>query len=271
MFLQKSSGLFSLLPAPIHSAKKEINRPLIPHTLTKKPTLPKKDTQVKEVSSSQNNNDMSSTTKTQSRLLKKALPIPSAKHKSTFNSITGYDSDSDENDKDDDVPGRLSNFFSLGQSSGSISSASDSLKVKSSDDFSVIDSSYKGSTIKESALMNDAPLQFGKTKCFQSWASSSHSNLLPVGPIGPVGSSAVPTVYPEFDNIQSNMAYAEVIIIVKCCCACSAWITCLTCSVQMLLIFTIFYYSSTRKIAIKHFLIVTLTIDRKTKLNLFGI
>lgn len=90
--------MFALLPPPVHSSRKQTNRPLIPYTLTKRPTPSKPTT-------------ASSTTPTS---LRTAVtdPLPSKKHQSAFNALTGYESDSDE---EESGPSSGSvDFFTLG-------------------------------------------------------------------------------------------------------------------------------------------------------------
>ena len=94
----QGKGLFALLPPPVHSSRKQTNRPLIPYTLTKRPTPSKPTT-------------ASSTTPTS---LRTAVtdPLPSKKHQSAFNALTGYESDSDE---EESGPSSGSvDFFTLG-------------------------------------------------------------------------------------------------------------------------------------------------------------
>ena len=98
-----------MLPAPMHSAKKEINRPLIPHTLTKKPAAKK----IASPFSAQSSSSASSSGSGSSHVASSS--DMSIKRMSQFNALTGYDSDSDEDEgaKAGDNP---VSFFSLGQS-----------------------------------------------------------------------------------------------------------------------------------------------------------
>ena len=83
----------SLLPAPVHAAKKESNRILLPYSLSRKtkPTPQPKPT------------------------FEDNLPSPSYQQKkySMFHGLTGYDSDSDENEDGNDKNSEPVNFFSL--------------------------------------------------------------------------------------------------------------------------------------------------------------
>jgi len=90
---QGKAGLFSLLPAPMHTSIKETNRTLIPHTLTKKPGP----------STAKKGQDSS-----------KPVPLPSNVLQSKIQGIASYGSDSDESDEE----GKVSNFFSLSSSGG---------------------------------------------------------------------------------------------------------------------------------------------------------
>ncbi|XP_067665168.1 proline-rich protein PRCC-like [Haliotis asinina] len=88
------TGLFALLPAPIHVAKKEANRILIPHALTKRPQKPAPKpppTKPKQKKTEDGEGDESGF----------------SKRYTAFSGLTGYDSDSD-----DETTVR-SNFFSL--------------------------------------------------------------------------------------------------------------------------------------------------------------
>ncbi|CAH1797270.1 unnamed protein product [Owenia fusiformis] len=90
----KKTGLFALLPDPKHSAfKKETKRPLIPHTLTKKPT---------ETAAS----------KAEAMAKKKAAMLQHAKSKPSVDIPTPIVANVDsDNEEDNDNSG---NFFSLG-------------------------------------------------------------------------------------------------------------------------------------------------------------
>ncbi|XP_076443325.1 proline-rich protein PRCC-like [Babylonia areolata] len=92
------SGLFALLPPPTHSSRKQANRPLIPYTLTKRPAASSSITPPVPKPSAP-----ASTTTT-------AGTLPSQKHQSAFNALTGYESDSDEEEAGGTA---VSNFFSI--------------------------------------------------------------------------------------------------------------------------------------------------------------
>ena len=93
LFLQGKSGLTGLLPAPVHAAKKETNRILLPYTLSRKP----KPTPQPKPS------------------FENKPPSPSYMQKkySMFHGLTGYDSDSDENEDESEKNNEPVNFFSL--------------------------------------------------------------------------------------------------------------------------------------------------------------
>ena len=90
--LQVKSGLFSLLPAPKHAPIKETNRPLIPHTLTRKPAS----------SASQK---------------KVAVPLKKAKAPGQLPSQSRLSEVQDEDSDEDEDTTSSTNFFSLGQES----------------------------------------------------------------------------------------------------------------------------------------------------------
>lgn len=85
------SGLTSLLPPPVHAAKKEANRILLPYSLGKKPKPNAKPT------------------------FSDKPPSPSYNQKkySMYHGLTGYDSDSDENEDESNKSEKPVNFFSL--------------------------------------------------------------------------------------------------------------------------------------------------------------
>ncbi|XP_046338309.2 proline-rich protein PRCC-like [Haliotis rufescens] len=85
-------GLFALLPAPVHVAKKESNRILIPHTLTKRPQKP---------------SPKPPPAKPKPKVEQEADESGFSKRYTAFSGLTGYDSDSD------DETTVKSNFFSL--------------------------------------------------------------------------------------------------------------------------------------------------------------
>lgn len=208
------SGLFSLLPPPIHSAKKEINRPLIPHTLSKKP---------------QNIAQTSSQAKPHIPIQKPSVATSSGDSLKAISTkrvalnIAMYGSDSEDDDGDNVSS---SNFFSLDSVSNSGSSKSDSdksLQIKeissseaSFDSLSSSDVQIKAvnsieqhahnetndkETVKESesimtrgpepGAVNNAPLDFGHANS-KLWSSSpspstfSEGYLEAVGLAGPV-------------------------------------------------------------------------------------
>lgn len=94
MFQGKGSDLFSILPRPSHGAKKELNRPLIPHTLTKRTS----QSDATQKRSSKHPSAMQSTVSSSLLMTSTALSetVPSRKHQSAFNALTGYESDSDD-------------------------------------------------------------------------------------------------------------------------------------------------------------------------------
>ncbi|ESP00678.1 hypothetical protein LOTGIDRAFT_157968 [Lottia gigantea] len=85
----QKSGLTSLLPPPVHAVKKESNRILVPHTLKRKPP-PKPNVDKTKTASKKPNEEAKS--------LKKLT---------AFQAMTGYESDSDEENSNS------GNFFSL--------------------------------------------------------------------------------------------------------------------------------------------------------------
>ena len=169
-----------------------MGRSLIPHTLTKRPT-PSKPLPVKPVPSKPSTSTLSATTS--SRM-------------SQFNALTGYDSDSDEDNDvktNADSPG---NFFSLDSSSNlsppvsapglqseevssSKSDTQQSLPLSAPNHISDFHSSLEGTSTSthkhhmthsaEPGLGNDVPLDFGNSERLRAWAQSS-SYLQPVGP-----------------------------------------------------------------------------------------
>ncbi|XP_050402520.2 proline-rich protein PRCC [Patella vulgata] len=91
----QSSGLTSILPPPVHAAKKENNRILLPYSLAKK-TQPKPATNVTKTTNSKN-----------------AEEIITKRKMSAFQAMTGYESDSDDEDSGS------GNFFSLDKDNSS--------------------------------------------------------------------------------------------------------------------------------------------------------
>jgi len=222
------SGLFSLLPAPLHSAKKEINRPLIPHSLTKKPAAPAKLSlnPLSSSSSTLSSNTNSSQVASSSDI--------SLKKMSQFNALTGYDSDSDD---DNDATAAESenpslNFFSIGSSTEnnvteshtminstpsisrlqseevSSSKPTDSVNIPTKNDYieggadgaeevSRSDEVEEAELNLEPGAYNDAPLQFGGPvggasgpSRLRAWATSAvaTSSQSFLDPVGPGGS-----------------------------------------------------------------------------------
>ena len=235
--LQTKSGLFSLLPPPIHSAKKEINRPLIPHTLTKKsPTTIQESSQAKPPKPTQKPN----------------IPVTSihssksvSKQKVALN-VAMYGSDSDEEDEI-----HVSNFFSLDSSksakgetlksvqseevssSGTAqkSSLSEGAHTKANKIGNKMDSSQEEKNGKsgeseaveslgpELGTVNDAPLDFSCVKNSRLWSSSSSSSSYAEGYLGAVGlagpiapSQSYNHGYVASASAQYNMVNAEVLL-----------------------------------------------------------
>lgn len=233
--LQVKSGLFSLLPAPVHSSKKEVNRPLIPYTLTKKPSSA---TTTSTISST---GDKKSTgTKLNSTSEAASTSDTFSKRMSTFNALTGYDSDSDE-----DAQGSTTNFFSLSSPSeataGSNSSEittkrlqSEEVSSSKSDVVPGVDSqkmqeenvaSNENKEEEESVAEekvsspepgaeNDAPLDFRSVNRLSAWSGSSYGFLGPVGLSGPVQEQKPISSYVSSSSLPSssdyNMASSEV-------------------------------------------------------------
>jgi len=230
-------GLFSLLPAPMHSAKKEINRPLIPHTLTKK-------TAAKKIANPFSTQSLSSASSSSHVASSSDISL---KRMSQFNALTGYESDSDDDEgaKTGDNP---VSFFSLGQSDSNqndtidttnstpsvsrlqseevSSSKIDATKLSSYPELP--DANQQGHTsspggsrteeleeshpepLPEPGALNDTPLQFGGQSRLRAWATSSvatssQSFLTPVGLAGPVASS-YHSQYEMPSNSEYNMA-----------------------------------------------------------------
>lgn len=88
------SGLTALLPPPVHAAKKESNRILLPYSLGKKPKPTPKPT------------------------LSDKPPSPTYTQKkySMYHGLTGYDSDSDEDENESNKNQKPVNFFALDSS-----------------------------------------------------------------------------------------------------------------------------------------------------------
>ncbi|KAL8561281.1 hypothetical protein ACOMHN_047136 [Nucella lapillus] len=105
------SGLFSVLPPPSHMTRKQSNRPLIPYTLTKRPPAPKPTRR-----------PASTTPSPTPAITTDADALPSQKHQSAFNALTGYESDSDEDDEGKGGGATTSNFFSIGSEASGTSS-----------------------------------------------------------------------------------------------------------------------------------------------------
>ncbi|RUS81539.1 hypothetical protein EGW08_010709 [Elysia chlorotica] len=229
------SGLFSLLPPPIHSAKKEINRPLIPHTLSKKPAI---TAQVPSQTKSQKTIQKPSTSTISGDTSK-----PASTKKVALN-VAMYGSDSD-----DDEEVSASNFFSLHSSSKpavsnretaknvqskEISSSEASAVPSASGDAqltavatnssgqvaansdSVEDSETAMTVGPELGEVNDAPLDFGHVNNARLWSSSSSSTfsqnyLGAVGLARPVASppNSLQGGYMASTSAQYNMVDAE--------------------------------------------------------------
>lgn len=207
----KGSLLFSLLPAPVHSAKKEVNRPLLPYSLKKK-ALPSET-------------PLSSGSKSQTYRSHNEVPSSSngiSKSMSQFNALTGYDSDSEDEEEKSNM-----NFFSLDSSSTkksdetssciAISSKSSTpiqrlqseevTSSKSDSNPNLLNSEIKPSSMKdysndlrnneefeggnvieqipEPGLVNDAPLDFGSAGVPNMWSSTSHNYPNHIAATGP--------------------------------------------------------------------------------------
>ncbi|KAI8792520.1 proline-rich protein PRCC [Biomphalaria glabrata] len=218
----KTTGLFSLLPAPMHSVKKEINRPLIPHIITKKPASNKKNCVPDK-------NVLSSTSDKLSEIQTSANV--STKHMTAFNALTGFESDSEEEEN----ANSSNNFFSLESTSKSSSKASTATATQ--DKFQIEEISSSGAetspSLKEApnrdvsgdscadvsesesdaalagpepGAINDAPLDFMRMNQLRSWPGSSYGFLPAVGLSGPV----TPAAYTSFENslsVPSNSQY----------------------------------------------------------------
>lgn len=91
------SGLTSLLPPPVHAAKKEANRILLPYSLGRKPKTNPTNTKPKPSVDD-----------------KPTSPSYTQKKYSMFHGLTGYDSDSDEEEVENSQNSEPVNFFSLG-------------------------------------------------------------------------------------------------------------------------------------------------------------
>ncbi|BFY97508.1 hypothetical protein BsWGS_00548 [Bradybaena similaris] len=230
------SGLFSLLPAPVHSSKKEVNRPLIPYTLTKKPSSATTTTTI-----SSTGDKKSTSTKLNSTSEAASTSDTFSKRMSTFNALTGYDSDSDE----EDAQGSTTNFFSLSSPSeataGSNSSEittkrlqSEEVSSSKSDIVLGVDSqkmqeenvaSSENKEEEESVAEvkvsspepgaeNDAPLDFRSVNRLSAWSASSYGFLGPVGLSGPVQEQKPFSSYVSSSSLPSssdyNMASSEV-------------------------------------------------------------
>ncbi|GFN80572.1 papillary renal cell carcinoma (translocation-associated) [Plakobranchus ocellatus] len=226
------SGLFSLLPPPIHSAKKEINRPLIPYTLSKKA----QDTTMKPTQGKSYNPNLKPNASISSRNSSNAVNT----QKVALN-VAMYGSDS-EDEKDI----ATSNFFSLDSSKTSVQSDSKSIQsetVSNSEASSKLSSSaivdsFIASEEKNSNLnmtkekedynltlhtkpelgaVNDAPLDFGCVNSSRLWSSPSsystysQNSLAAVGLAGPVSpsQSSSPGSLLGSANAQYNIAYVE--------------------------------------------------------------
>ncbi|KAH9515253.1 hypothetical protein Btru_014009 [Bulinus truncatus] len=218
----KKTGLFALLPAPMHSAKKEVNRPLIPHSVAKKPVT-------KPIV--EDSNLLSSSS--DGLLSKKSTTEISSKHMTTFNALTGFESDSE----DEEYSHSSTNFFSLSSSSDTPERVSSAIKAQGvlqieevSSSETETSASVKDITSSDSAdpcteepatsvnmdpepgSLNDAPLVFNSINQLRSWPGTSYGFLPPVGPSGPVTSAAYTSFdssFPVPSNSQYNLADAE--------------------------------------------------------------
>ena len=236
IFHQKKSGLFSLLPPPIHSAKKEINRPLIPHTLTKKPqTTAQASSQAKFHKSIQKPSISVSSGDTSKYIAPKKIAL----------NVAMYGSDSD--DEDDDVSAL--NFFSLDASSKPAASNRESTKHVQSEEVSSSEASTVPSASGDAQMaatksngkivsaegansddeesktpvkigpepgaVNDAPLDFGHVNNSRLWSSSSSFSQSYLGAVGlaePVASNqnSLQGGYMTSASAQYNMVDSEV-------------------------------------------------------------
>lgn len=213
------SSLFSLLPAPMHSAKKEINRPLIPHSLSKKPVQMK--AAASNIASKSSNQTSQSHTSSEAPMSPKRL--------TTFNALTGYESDSDDEAGYKDS---ATNFFSLDvtsevnptQTSSKAHERLQSEEVSSSevemnpakrgvndedvDNNAVTDESpTEPAEEPEPGAVNDAPLDFRSVNRLSSWTGSSYSFLSPVGPSGPIHQQPSFSTYSTSFSVPSNSQY----------------------------------------------------------------
>ncbi|XP_041372052.1 proline-rich protein PRCC-like isoform X2 [Gigantopelta aegis] len=183
------SGLFSLLPEPVHAAKKESNRILIPHTLSKKPQqkpdtvlppVPQAKPEVKEVI-------------TDAPVTAAATSTAPHKYTTQFQAITGYYSDSD--DEEDEEEGSSGNFFSLASKSvrsGPVASDRLPSLASASEESCVVsgtDNSTKDSVQEAVTESNVVPLQ-GNTidddelgKAGESGVTLTSTSTDPDGPL----------------------------------------------------------------------------------------
>lgn len=169
----KGSGLFALLPPPSNETRKQTNRPLVPYTLTKRPAPGKP------------NKSAGKPTPSSATSLKTAQadPLPSQKHQSAFNALTGYESDSDEEEGRAIAGGDL-NFFSLGgdeaggvPTSSAVNNSTPSSEIRISDSG---DSSEKTVVQSSSSSLSSRPDQAPVT-ISDSPVSSSTSVSLSAG------------------------------------------------------------------------------------------
>lgn len=165
--------MFALLPPPVHSSRKQTNRPLIPYTLTKRPTPSKPTTTT-----------TSSTTPTSSRTAVTDL-LPSKKHQSAFNALTGYESDSDE-EESGPTSGSV-DFFTLGSKASGVPTVSEVSVVKNS--AQSVDEEGRG-TARTSDSGNDLSSEKPDVQSSSSLQSSpTHASLRKSD--SPVSSSSV--------------------------------------------------------------------------------
>ncbi|CAG5134751.1 unnamed protein product [Candidula unifasciata] len=238
------SGLFSLLPAPVHTSKKETNRPLIPYTLTKKPSSSTSSTISSTGGKQSTSTQLKSSTSTKVKSNTEAASTTEifSKRMSTFNALTGYDSDSED---DDDAQGSTTNFFSLSSTSEVIagSTQSDIAKKrlqseevsssKSDITLTVVNQSKQEEDVASSekkekvenvveekvsgpepGAVNDAPLDFRSVNRLSAWSGSSYGFLGPVGLSGPVQEHKSYSLSVSSSSLPSssdyNMANSEV-------------------------------------------------------------
>ena len=195
-FFQKGSGLFSLLPAPVHSAKKEVNRALLPHTLKKTPV----SSSTAKPKTSLSGSKFASHGDLTNKVASSSDNDMNSKRMSQFNALTGYDSDSD----DEQIAENSTNFFSIDSTknniepfspvtsssnaaatvpsvqSGEVSSSKSTHSNTSSDDDNitknVTENVIESDTLVEQVepgMINDSPLDFASSGSRNMWSSTS--------------------------------------------------------------------------------------------------